>query len=195
MRRLAGWFPIFILTGVTALTWWIDQRMAGDEPQRVTAQRHDPDVVADGVEVVKLAPGGAPLYRLTADNVMHYPDTSTNQLENPLLIFYRKPAPLTARAKHATTDDKGTDVYLFDDVVLTRSASRGSSEMQMTTSWLHALPEQGIAKTDRPVVIRDANTYATSIGLEFDNNAHTVKLLSTVRGIYDKKGLPADARP
>ena len=35
--------------------------------------------------------------------------------------------------------------------------------------------------------IRDANTLITSDGLEFDNDSHILKLLSNVRGRYEKR--------
>ena len=57
----------------------------------------------------------------------------------------------------------------------------------MLTTWLHVIPDDGIAKTDRPVRIQDAATVVTADGLEFDNNTRILKLLSNVRGRYDKK--------
>jgi lipopolysaccharide export system protein LptC len=195
IRRFAAWFPLAVLAGVAALTWWVDQKVSSEPADREIVRRHDPDVIADRIEAVKLGPEGAPLYRLTADNVVHFADDGTSILTSPLLVNYGKQAPLSARAKSATSDDRGTDIYLYEDVLLTRAAYGKQSELTVKTSWLHALPDQGLVQTDRPVTIRDANTVLTSVGLEFDNRTRTLKLLSSVRGLYDKKGLPANARP
>ncbi|MGH8618410.1 MAG: LPS export ABC transporter periplasmic protein LptC [Burkholderiales bacterium] len=195
MRRLASAFPLFILIGVAALTWWIDQRSSSEGAERETVKRHDPDVIGDGIEAVKLGPDGMPFYRLTAANIVHFADDGTSILTKPVLVHYGKPAPITARANSAATDDRHDDVFLYEDVVLTRAAYKGASELTVRTSWMHAMPELGLVKTDRPVTIRDALTQINSVGLEFDNKTRTLKLLSNVRGIYDKKGLPADARP
>lgn len=195
MRRMASAFPVFILTSVAALTWWIDQQAASDVAQPEVVKRHDPDVIGDRIEVVKLGPDGAPYYQLTAENIVHYADDGTSILTAPVLVHYGKPAPITVRAKSAATDDRHDDIYLYEDVVVTRAAYKGASELTIRTTWLHAMPEQGLVKTDRPVTIRDATTHIGSVGLEFDNKARTLKLLSNVRGVYDKKGLPADARP
>jgi lipopolysaccharide export system protein LptC len=195
MRRLAAGFPIFILTGVAALTWWIDQQASSATADREVVKRHDPDVIADGIEAVKLGPDGAPYYRLTAQNIVHFADDGTSILTTPVLVQYGKPAPVTARARSAATDDRHDDVFLYEDVVVTRAAYRGASEMNFRTTWLHAMPELGLVKTDRPVTISDATTHIDAVGLEFDNKTRVLKLLSNVRGVYDKKGLPANVRP
>jgi lipopolysaccharide export system protein LptC len=195
IRRLASGFPIFILIGVAALTWWIDQRASSDTPDRETVKRHDPDVIADGIEAVKLGPDGLPYYRLTAQNIVHFADDGTSILTTPVLVHYGKPAPITARAVSAATDDSHDDIFLYENVVVTRAAYRGASEMNFRTTWLHAMPEKGLVKTDRPVTITDAATRIDAVGLEFDNQTRILKLLSNVRGVYDKKGLPADVRP
>jgi lipopolysaccharide export system protein LptC len=195
IRRLASGFPIFILIGVAALTWWIDQRASSETPDRETVKRHDPDVIADGIEAVKLGPDGQPYYRLTAQNIVHFADDGTSILTTPVLVHYGKPAPITARAVSAATDDSHDDIFLYENVVVTRAAYRGASEMNFRTTWLHAMPEKGLVKTDRPVTITDAATKIDAVGLEFDNQTRILKLLSNVRGVYDKKGLPADVRP
>jgi lipopolysaccharide export system protein LptC len=195
IRRFAAWFPLAVLAGVAALTWWIDQKVSSEPADREVVRRHDPDVIADRIEALKLGPEGAPAYRLTAENIVHFADDGTSILTAPLLVQYGKQAPLSARAKSAASDDRGSDVYLYEDVVLTRAAYGKQSELTVKTSWLHAQPDLGLVQTDRPVTIRDANTVLTSIGLEFDNRTRTLKLLSDVRGLYDKKGLPANARP
>jgi lipopolysaccharide export system protein LptC len=80
----------------------------------------------------------------------------------------------------------GENAYLIDDVRVVRSAYDDHSEMTMLTSWLHIVPDTGIAKTDRPVRIYDANTVITSDGLEFNNETHILNFLSNVRGRYEK---------
>jgi lipopolysaccharide export system protein LptC len=61
------------------------------------------------------------------------------------------------------------------------------------------IPEHSFAETDREVTLTSGNSVVKAIGLEFNNELHTVKLLSAVRGTYatPKKGrlaLPWDKR-
>ena len=68
-----------------------------------------------------------------------------------------------------------------------RTATPTQSEMVLTTDHLHVVPDDDYARTDSPVKIVDANTQVTADGLEFNNNAKVVKLLSNVRGSYVRK--------
>jgi lipopolysaccharide export system protein LptC len=93
---------------------------------------------------------------------------------------------VTATSKTALLSSNGENAYLIDDVRLVRSAYADKSELTVQTSWLHIIPNDDIAKTDRPVKIYDANTLITSVGLEFNSETQVLKLLSNVRGTYEK---------
>ena len=57
----------------------------------------------------------------------------------------------------------------------------------MRTTYLHVIPDDNIAKTDRPVTITDAATVVNAVGLELNSETRVLKLLSRVRGTYDPK--------
>jgi lipopolysaccharide export system protein LptC len=56
----------------------------------------------------------------------------------------------------------------------------------MTTSFLHIVPDDNFAKTDKPVTIIEANTIINAVGMEFDNNTQVIRLLSEVKFVHDK---------
>ena len=68
-----------------------------------------------------------------------------------------------------------------------RSARDANGELVVETSWLHLMPEAQIAKTDREVRISDANMLMTAVGLELNSETRVLKLLSHVKGKYEKK--------
>jgi lipopolysaccharide export system protein LptC len=88
--------------------------------------------------------------------------------------------------KNAMLSSDGEHAYLTDDVRLIRSAYANKDELKVETSYLHIIPNQDIAKTDKPVQISDSQTRITSVGLEFNNQTRILKLLSNVRGTYEK---------
>ena len=59
----------------------------------------------------------------------------------------------------------GENVYFKDDVKVTRAAYADRSEMVLRTTFLHVIPDDNIAKTDRPVTITDAATVVNAVGL------------------------------
>ncbi|MDB5812684.1 MAG: hypothetical protein JWN94_4806 [Betaproteobacteria bacterium] len=187
MQRLTAWFPVLLLAIVAALTVWLDRHVQPPETVNNGKTRHDPDYTADNFTVTRIGPDGAVRYKMNARRMQHYPDDDTTDLDAPKVTNYRDSGvTLTATSKTAKLSSNGDDVYLQDDVRLTRSPYPEHSELNMRTSWLHVIPDDGLAKTDRPVRIDDANTLITSDGLEFDNNTRILKLLSNVRGRYEK---------
>jgi lipopolysaccharide export system protein LptC len=187
IERLTAWFPVLLLAAVAAVTVWLDHQVQPPDVAVHGNARHDPDYIVDNFIVTRIGPDGIVRYKLNARRMQHYPDDDTTVLEAPSFVNYRAAGvTVTARSKTATLSTNGENAYLSDDVRLTRSAYDHHSELTVQTTWLHVIPDDGIAKTDKPVRISDANTLITSNGLEFNNETHILKLLSTVRGRYEK---------
>jgi lipopolysaccharide export system protein LptC len=67
-------------------------------------------------------------------------------------------------------------------VLVRRNAYSDQEEMTLQTSYLHVIPDQDLARTDREVTLTSGNSVVRSVGLEFNNATRSVKLLSQVRG-------------
>jgi lipopolysaccharide export system protein LptC len=187
MQRLAAWFPVLLLAAVAAVTVWLDRQVQPPEPAGNSKARHDPDYIVDNFTVTRIGPDGVVGYRLNARRMLHYPDDDTTFLDAPKLVNFRDSnVTVTATSKTATLSSNGEDAYLNEDVRLVRSAYGTHSALTVQTTWLHVIPDSGIAKTDKPVRIQDATTLITSNGLEFNNDTHIMKFLSNVRGTYEK---------
>ena len=187
MQRFTAWLPVVLLAGVAALTVWLDRQVQPPEQARNGKARHDPDFVVENFAATRVGPDGAPRYTLSARRMVHFPDDDTTYLDAPKLVnFAKSNMTITATSKTAMLSSNGENAYLIDDVRLVRSPYDDKSELTMLTSWLHVIPDDNIAKTDKPVQIYDANTLVTSVGLEFNNETHILKLLSRVRGRYEK---------
>jgi len=78
----------------------------------------------------------------------------------------------------------GENIYFHDNVVITRASYSNRSELNMRTSYLHVIPDDNIARTDRPVTITDANTTVEAVGLELNSETQVLRLLSRVKGTY-----------
>jgi lipopolysaccharide export system protein LptC len=186
--RSTIWFPLAILVVVACLTWWVEQRTqeSAFAPQKEV--RHAPDVIVDGLVATRLAPDGGPLDTVTSRQAVHFPDDDTSVLEDPQVVSFGKGAPVTANARSATSEGRGDDIRLYEDVRLTRAAyqagGRERSELVLLTSYLRVIPERHLATTDRPVTIRDADTHVTADSLEFNSETRILKLNGNVRGTY-----------
>jgi lipopolysaccharide export system protein LptC len=196
VERLTGSFPFLLLAGLAALTFWLNSVVQPPGPVTQPASRHDPDFIVDNLSAVNTSPAGVAVYTLSAARMEHYPDDDSTHLTRPRLVSYRsKEAPVTITAEEAFVSSNGANVYLHNDVKVTRAAYADRSELVMRTTYLHVIPDDNIAKTDRHVTITDAATVVNAVGLELNGNTRVLKLFSKVKGTYDPQKAPArDAR-
>jgi lipopolysaccharide export system protein LptC len=115
----------------------------------------------------------------------HFPHDDSTHLVSPRFISNASAnAPVTITSRTARVSSGGENVYFEDDVRAVRAPYDNRTEMTLETSFLHVIPDDSIARTDRPVTITDAHTVATAIGLELNSETRTVKFLSHFRGTY-----------
>ena len=72
--RATAWSPVLLLGGLAALTYWLDAQVQPPAPRRDGSTRHDADIFAEGVHVLKLDPEGRPLQSLSARRAEHFAD-------------------------------------------------------------------------------------------------------------------------
>jgi lipopolysaccharide export system protein LptC len=190
-ERLTTALPLIFAGALAILTFWLDRVAQPPDGARIGASRHDPDYIVDGLSAVRMNQAGAASYTLSAVKMVHYPDDDATLLTTPRFVSYGSAkSPVTITANQAVVSSNGEHVYFQDDVRVTRAAYGESSELVMRTPFLHVVPDDNLARTDRTVTITDAATTVTAEGLEMNNETRVIKLLSNVRGTYDPKKAP-----
>lgn len=187
IRRLSSWFPLALLIALAAVAFWLEYAVQPPIVGGNGTLRHEPDYTIENFSALRMNDDGHPLYTLAADKLIHYPDDDTSHLQEPNFVHYDpETAPLSITSETALVTRDGENAYFSDDVRVVREPFAGSSQLVITTDYLHVIPDRNFAKTDKPVTIVDANTTINAVGLEFDNEARTVKLLSRVNGRYEQ---------
>ena len=185
-ERLTATFPFLLLAALAALTFWLDRMVQPPPRGPVASPRHDPDYIVDNLSAVRTDHTGNAIYTLAASRMVHYPDDDTTFLTRPRFVSYKSArASLTITSREATVSSNGENVYFTDDVKVTRAGNAEQSELTMRTTYLPVIPDDNVARTDRPVVISDAATVVNAVGLELNSETRVLKLLSRVRGTYD----------
>jgi len=200
-ERLISWSPLILLAMLAALTFWLDRKVQAPVRLPDGSTRHDPDFIVEGFNAMKMNPDGTRRYALSAKRMLHYPDDNSTQLELPRLVYFDyQRAPVSVRSDTAEVTHGGDNVYFRGDVQVLRSAYGANPELGVFTSYLHVMPDEDKAQTDKPVRMVEGNSTASSVGLEFDNRTRQVKLLSEVKANYAipkhaQQKLPRPARP
>ena len=180
--RSRYWLPLLPLLALLAFVYWLDSQVQQEVALAVNGQRHDPDVIMDNLHAVKMDQQGVPRFLMSAQQLRHYPDHDSTELEMPRLTMLATERPTVhLNGMRGNVSSKGDEVILHDDVRVVREAVGDQSAMTLRTEYLRVLPEKDWANTDRAVTIVDANNTVHAIGLEMDNKVRTLKLLSQVR--------------
>jgi lipopolysaccharide export system protein LptC len=185
LEKARSWLPLLPLLLLLMATYWLNQQVQ-PLPQIQSQQRHDVDYFVDNFSATTLNPEGQPRFKLNAEKLWHYPDDDTTHLQMPLLtsLYTERPPTLTS-AQTGMLSSRGDDVFLYDEVRILRPASAGFGEQRFATDYLHVVPDRDWAETDQSVVMTNQYNVIRAVGMELDNKARTVKLLSRVRATHE----------
>ena len=78
----------------------------------------------------------------------------------------------------------GENLYFKDGVRVVRAPYGEKSELVVKTDYLHVMPDDNIAKTDRPVTITDAHMTVSAGGMEMNSETRVIQLTARVKGVY-----------
>jgi lipopolysaccharide export system protein LptC len=183
--KARAWLPLLPLLLLLMATYWLNQQV---QPlaQMQSQQRHDVDYVVDNFSATTLNLLGQPRFTLTAQKLWHYPDDDSTHLQMPFItsLYADRPPTLTS-AQTGMLSSKGDDVFLYDEVRVSRPASAGFTEQHFATDYLHVIPDRDWAESDQAVVMTNQYNVIRAVGMELDNKARTVKLLSRVRATHE----------
>ncbi len=183
--RLATWFPLVLLAVLAALTFWLDRVVQPAGGPRDSTQRHDPDYIVDKLTISRMDRDGQPRHVLFAERMIHYPDDDSTELVLPRLVSNAASrSPVTVTARRGLISSNGENVYFEDEVQVVRAPYANHSRLVVETGFLHVIPDDSIAKTDRAVTISDAHTVVSAVGLELNSETRVLRLLSQVKGTF-----------
>jgi lipopolysaccharide export system protein LptC len=185
VEKARAWLPLLPLLVLLLATYWLNQQVQ-PLPQTQSQQRHDVDFVVDRLSAITLNEQGQPRFTLAAEKMWHYPDDDTTHLQMPQLAsLYANRPPVHTSAQTGMISSKGDEVFLYDEVRVLRPAGGDSGEQLFATDYLHVIPDRDWAETDQSVVLTSQHNIIRAVGMELDNKARTVRLLSRVRAHHE----------
>lgn len=189
--------PIALLLFLALLSFWINQTVQ-EQGSRLSSQgRHDPDYMLYNFVSTRTDASGFTKYVLAASQMRHYPDSDTTDLQRPRFTQFGLNKPYTQiHGQRGKISANGKQVEFTQHVKVTRQATATKGEMQLVTDQLTLLPDQEIAHTDRPVVIKQQPaTVITATGMTFDNKSSTIQLFNRVHVHYERALEPGKSAP
>ena len=195
--RLVAWSPAILLGCLAALTYWLDAQVQTTVRKADGSSRHDPDLYIERFSAVTFDAEGRVRQMLAAARAQHFPDDDSVDLAG-LAFEMTDPgkARLAVTANAGTVSGDRETVTLRGSVRATRDAVAGTSRdgsapgpVTFNTESLRVTPKLGRAETDGPVTIEEPRGIIHGVGMVLDNNAHTFRLKSAVRGTLQPRSL------
>lgn len=183
-ERLSNLFPLALMVLLAALTYWLDHTVQSPVASPNALLRHDPDYVVNQMLATRMDITGSIKNTLHAAKLVHFPDDDTTEIEAPRFISYAMRAPVTITSKLGLISSNGENVIFRDGVRVVRAPYGEKSEMVINTDYLHLMPDDNIARTDRAVTIADATMVIDAVGMEMNSESRIMLLHSRVRGVY-----------
>lgn len=184
----AFWFLLMVLGLLAMLTLWVKQAVQMPEPRPDGSRRHDPDFMLTNFSTLKTDINGVLRHRLEAAKMVHYPDDDSTELTRPRLVMYSADKPsISFSGDHGLVTSDGKEVFVTGNVQVVQAATKQKGELTLRTDHLHIIPDDEIAKTDRPVTITQApKTVIRGIGMLYNKKQGTLELHKAVRVHYER---------
>ena len=197
--RLVAWSPVFLLGGLAALTYWLDAQVQSDTARRDGNARHDADMFIEDFRAVSFDAEGQLRQSLAARRAEHHPDDESVDFTAPSLALTDPGRPRMAITADAGTLSGDRETVTFrGNVRATRDAipegaaagNEPRGPITFTSETLRVVPKKGRAETDGPVTVEEPRGIIHAVGMAVDNEAHTIKLHSGVRGTLSPEIAP-----
>lgn len=188
IERFSSLFPVLLMALLAALTYWLDRAVQSPHEVRDSGVTHTPDFTVEKLLATRMDVNGRIRDTLHSAKMIHFPDDDTTELTQPRFVSFSGGVPTSIASKQALVTSNAGNLYFRDDVRVTRAAQAGRSALVVSTDYLHIMPDDNIAKTDRPVTITDATMTIEAVGMELNSETRMLKLNASVKSVfYDAK--------
>ncbi|MDC8785616.1 LPS export ABC transporter periplasmic protein LptC [Roseateles koreensis] len=189
---LTAYLPLILMALLAAGSWWLLKNTPRpDEPSEARAVRHELDYRMRNFDLQKVGADGKLRVRIEGDEMRHYPDTDTLEIDGIHLRATGTDGSLTlARAARAISKADGSEVQLMGSVHVERydpvaqGAPMGMPKLQMAGEFLHVFVNTETLRSHVPVRISYASGEIQAQSFEYDNLTGQLSFAGQTRGQF-----------
>ncbi|MDX2422746.1 MAG: LPS export ABC transporter periplasmic protein LptC [Amphritea sp.] len=131
------------------------------------------------------APNGALQQQLSSTQLEHQPALQQILVTNPEMLIYNAQQPTRKVSSLRGIISDNDDKVVLEGEVLFQDSPDPAEANTLRTESLVLLPQENIAKTDKPVTISSPSGTTSSVGMTIDTDSGILNLLSDVNGVYN----------
>ncbi len=181
-------FTVIVIGLLIGVAWLIADRpdRAPPRPEPVIPERERADYFMEGFTIHAADESGAWRYRLTADDLYHYPEREVWELTRPEVeMFAATGANWYGTAPRGSAWDEAERVLLHEDVHFWRPESPVNRPLQLDTSELWLYPEEDVAETEEHAILRQDASHTEGVGAKAWLKRQQIELKSEVKGHHE----------
>ena len=189
--QLVSTYLPMLLMGLLALgTWWlVKSTPLALGPGVPAAPRHEPDYAMSNFMVQRFAPDGALRVQIEGDELRHYPDTDTLEIDKPRIRAIAPDGRVTlASARRALANADASEVQLSGDASVLREASGKDEAIEFRGEFLHVLQSSERVRSHLPVTVLRGGTQVNAETMDYDNLARVLQLKGRIRAVFAAPG-------
>jgi len=177
---------LIIVITIVIITYWFQMGIKQQFETAPEISSHFPDYFMENFTITRMNAQGLPQYTLRAKKMLHYDDDGSAEIEQPFLTFNQVGSTITVQAKRAQYLKDKNVIYLHEDVIVFRTTKPEKNELSIHTDYLKINTQSRMAETDQIAKITTHFAKFNTVGLVFDGLQGSFKLMSQVKGIYEK---------
>jgi lipopolysaccharide export system protein LptC len=193
-EAVSAYLPLLLMVLLALGTWWLVKNTPQSDAGRPEpALRHEPDYTMREFKVQRFAADGRLRVQLEGDELRHYPDTDTIEVDGVRLHAYAADGGVTvATARRALSNGDATEVQLLGGAHVVREARPGSPAIEFRGEFLQAFLPTERVRSHLPVTVTQGETELRGDTLAYDNLTREALLKG---GVHATFAAPAGARP
>ncbi len=176
LSALSAWLPILLMALLALASWWLVRNtpvFQGEKPPVV--KRHVPDYTMRGFTVQRFAANGTLRAQIEGDELRHYPDDDTMEIDNVRIRSVSSEGRVTtAVARRAVSNADVSEVQLHGDAHVAqeaRTTPAGAVEeaIDFRSEFLHVFLRTERVRSHLPVQIVRGTTRVEGGSMTYDN--------------------------
>jgi lipopolysaccharide export system protein LptC len=166
-------FAVFCAFG----SFWLVQVMQGEENAAGFNAGNEPDYIVDNFSWVRMSEAGKPRYVISGERLTHRPVDNTALVDKPVVqSLTAEHPPMTMTANNGLVSQNQNQIDLTGNVDIQRPAGPGADPMRIRTEVLTILPDDEIAKTDKPIHMTLGSASVDAVGMVANNATQQIAL-------------------
>lgn len=161
-----------LLTGAffTFGSFWLAQIMGGNDGGAPVNLGNDPDYIVENFSFVRMAETGKPRYVISGERLTHRPADNSSVIDKPVVQgLNTEHPPMTTTADRALVTQNQSQIDLTGNVDIQRPGSGKAQPLRIRTEALTFLPDEDIARTDKPVQMMLGGATMSGVGMVVNN--------------------------